>query len=213
MPQFYPIFLNLTGKNCLVIGGGQVAARKVQSLLDCGAQVEVISPALTDSLQTMQTHGAFIWTKREFLPGDEKGRFLLFAATGDRALNRQVAELCWKEPCFFNAVDDPEACDFYVPAVIRQGSVAAAVSTTGASPLFAAFLRDEMTGIISEEAGKMAAILESTRERTRKAKVPYATKKKMYQEILAMNWRELLQEGKEEEVRENVEQCISSWLG
>ena len=214
MVKLYPLFLNIEQKNCLVVGGGSVACRKVKNLLECGASVEVITMEAQEELikLSQEPHSPVKMTLRPFQAGDEKGRFLVFAATGDSALNCEIAALCRRENTWLNAVDDPENCDFYVPALLRRGEVTAAVSTSGNSPILAAHLRDQIARILPEEVGTLAQILGEVREKVAASALTYAQKKEFYRSLLAQDFIQCLEEGKEEEVRERVNQCISSWL-
>lgn len=213
MPSLYPVFLQMEGKNCLVVGGGSVGLRKVQALLECGAWVEVVSPQVCSQLEDLAQAGRIRLTLRPFQDGDERGRFLVFAATGDTELNQHIAQLCHAVQGWLNAVDDAAHCDFYVPALLRRGDVTVAVSTAGSSPLLAGKLRDEIAAVCGEEWGALAQILGEVRERVTTSGLDYAGKKALYASLLQQDFLELLRQGKEEEVRERVDLCISSWLG
>jgi len=212
MTLLYPIFLNIERKNCLIVGGGSVALRKVKSLLSCGATVEVISPVVREEIRQFAEENRILLKIRGFEDGDEEGRFLIFAATGDRKLNQHIAELCREKTVWLNAVDDPENCDFYVPAILRRGDVCAAVSTSGDSPLLAAHLRDKVADVLPEEIGELAGILGAIRPQVTASAKSHKEKKALYEALLQEELLELLQEGKKDEVRERIEQCISSFV-
>ncbi len=212
MPPLYPLFLNVEQKNCLIVGGGNVAYRKANTLLECGAQIEVISPQAVAPLRELAAEKKIRLTLRAFEDGDEKNRCLVFAATGDSNLNRHIFSLCRRGNIWLNAVDDPENCDFYVPALLRRGNVAAAVCTSGQSPLLAAHLRDQIEKIFPEEIGTLAQILGEIREKVSTSTLQPDEKKALYTALLQKDFLSALQQGREDEVRENVKQCISSWL-
>jgi precorrin-2 dehydrogenase/sirohydrochlorin ferrochelatase len=117
------LFLSLENKRCLVVGGGQVAERKVDNLLGYSAHIEVISPDASQHLQQLAHEERIVWVKRTFIPDDLPGAFLVFAATDNLEVNRQVAELCHQQALLVNAVDDPEYCDYYIPSTIRRNSL------------------------------------------------------------------------------------------
>lgn len=139
--QYYPVFLDLNTHPCLVIGGGLVAERKVESLLQARGQVTVISPALTPRLQSWAADHAITVHERLYRPGDLSGFALVFAATDDEELHRQVAAEARAAGVFLNVVDRPALCSFIVPAVISQGDLTLAISTGGASPALAKKIR------------------------------------------------------------------------
>lgn len=166
MFPLYPLFLDLTGRPCLLVGGGAVAERKVRGLLDAGARVTVVAPDLTAVLRGLAEGGSLTWIGRPFEPSDLEGMDLAFVATSDPAVNRTAAREARGRHVRVNVADDPAACDFQVPAVIRRGPVALAVSTAGSSPALAAWLRDRLGEAIPERLGDLAGLLADLRERT-----------------------------------------------
>ncbi len=151
--------IDISGVKCLVVGGGAVAGRKVEGLLKCGAAVTVVSPRATADIQALSHQGRLDWEARPFRPEDAVGVFLLFAATDDRAANQRAVEAGKRAGALVNAADDPEGSDFHVPAVIRKGPVTAALSTEGASPALAAFLRDRVAAALPDGADGAAKLL------------------------------------------------------
>jgi precorrin-2 dehydrogenase/sirohydrochlorin ferrochelatase len=141
---YLPIFLDLHEKRCLVVGGGAVAERKVASMLEADAAVIVVSPALSEMLQTLAVQGRIVHKAREYSAMDLNGVALVFAATDDPALQRKVAADAAERSIPVNVADMPELCSFITPAVIRRGRLQLAVSTGGASPALAARIRREL---------------------------------------------------------------------
>ncbi|MBI3303473.1 MAG: bifunctional precorrin-2 dehydrogenase/sirohydrochlorin ferrochelatase [Deltaproteobacteria bacterium] len=139
--QYYPIFLNLSVHSCLVIGGGMVAERKVESLLQAHGQVTVVSPTLTPRLRSWAADQAITVHERFYHPGDLKGFTLVFAATDDEVLHQQIAAEAREAGVFLNVVDRPALCSFIVPAIVSQGDLTLAISTGGASPALAKKIR------------------------------------------------------------------------
>jgi precorrin-2 dehydrogenase/sirohydrochlorin ferrochelatase len=139
--HYFPIFLDLKAHSCLVIGGGAVAERKVETLLKAHGHVTVISPTLTAHLRAWAAEGKLTLHERPYRSGDLQGFSLVFAATDDEALHEQVAAEARKIGAFLNVVDRPTLCSFIVPAVVSQGDLTLAISTGGASPALAKKIR------------------------------------------------------------------------
>ncbi|MEK4881753.1 MULTISPECIES: precorrin-2 dehydrogenase/sirohydrochlorin ferrochelatase family protein [Paenibacillus] len=142
MTRYLPIMLDCEGQPCVVIGGGVVAERKVSGLLEAGAAVKVISPSLTDSLDSLAEKGLLIWMDRTYAPGDLRGAFLVYAATNDRAVNEEVAQESRRLGIHVNVASHAEAGNFITPGVVRRGRLTVAVSTSGAGPLAATKIKN-----------------------------------------------------------------------
>lgn len=169
MRKFYPMMVDLTGKRCLVVGGGAVAERKVTLLLECGAGVEVVSPRATSRLAALASAGRIRLRRRPVRASDLPGAFLVVVATDDRQVNREVAEQVESAGCLVNVADDPAACSFLVPSVIRRGDLTIAISTGGGSPTLAKKLRQRLEQTIGPEYEAFLAALRLLRERVREA--------------------------------------------
>ncbi len=168
---YYPIVL--TGPiAAVVIGGGQIAERKVQGLLQGGAEITVISPSLSPALQRLAQDGSVRAVLRNYLPGDLAGAHLVIAATDDPAVNAAIAEEARQRGCLINVVDDPQRCTFHVPAVIRRGEIVISISTTGTSPALARYLRRHLDVLIGPEYGQLAEILAELRPQWRRREHP-----------------------------------------
>ncbi|MBI5212624.1 MAG: bifunctional precorrin-2 dehydrogenase/sirohydrochlorin ferrochelatase [Nitrospirae bacterium] len=161
MVNYYPAFINLFGKRCVVVGGGKVAERKVMSLLRCGAHVKIISPALTDALERQKERGKVVHIKRTYRTGDLGGVFLVIAATGNERVNTKVSN---DAPCLVNVVDVPETANFIVPSVVKRGPMTIAVSTSGASPAMAKRIRKELELIYNKDFGRYLNFLKQLRK-------------------------------------------------
>jgi len=144
MPSYYPIYLNLERRCCVVVGGGTTAERKVQGLLECGALVTVVSPDLTIVLRDLAGRGLLDWKAREYQAGDLEGAFLAVAATDNSRVHEEVAQEAEQRGVPLNVIDAPALCTFITPAVVRRGEVTFAVSTGGHSPALARRLREEL---------------------------------------------------------------------
>ncbi|HUY86935.1 MAG TPA: bifunctional precorrin-2 dehydrogenase/sirohydrochlorin ferrochelatase [Acidimicrobiales bacterium] len=151
----------LAGKSCLVVGGGPVAARKIRSLVHCGALVTVVAPQISADIEKME--GIRI-ELRSYDPGEARNYRLVFAATSQRELNHLIYQDAESAGIFANTADDPQACSFMLPSVIRQDPVTVAVSTSGASPALAVWLRNILAGFVGQEHAAMAELLSQARQ-------------------------------------------------
>lgn len=140
----FPMFLKLERRSCLVVGAGTIGEPKIQSLLVAGANVRVIAPQAHRAVMDWARAGLIVWQPRAFLPSDLGGVFLVIAATASAELNRLIFNEARRRNILCNAVDDPENCDFYFPAVVRRGQLQIAISTGGQSPALAQRLRREL---------------------------------------------------------------------
>jgi len=147
----YPIFLKLTGKKCIVVGGGSVAANKVSKLLESKADVAVISPVLTRDLEERAEKKSIDVLRREFRRGDLEGAFLVIGATDSEETNRIIADEARGMGVFCNVVDNPALCDFYVPSVHQAGDLKIAISTNGKSPALARKIKEELSQLYGRE--------------------------------------------------------------
>jgi precorrin-2 dehydrogenase/sirohydrochlorin ferrochelatase len=164
---YYPVFIELAGRRCLVIGGGREAQRKVEGLLAAGGEVTVIAPALTEDLRARLAAGEIAWLEREYRDGDLAGYEICMVATDDGAVNARVAAEGKRQRVWVNAADDTKHCDFILPAVIRRGAITVAASTGGASPALARRLREELEAYLTEEMPALAELLREVRAELR----------------------------------------------
>lgn len=151
MPRYYPVMLDVKGRKCVVVGGGEVAARKVETLLGCGALVTVLAPALAPELADMTERRAVQYVKREYSKEFIDGASLVVAATDDEKTNRAVYDDAVSAGIQVNVVDVPELCTFIVPSIVERGDLLIAVSTSGKSPAMAKRIRKELEKIFGDE--------------------------------------------------------------
>ena len=163
--KYFPAFLNLQGKLCVVVGGGRVAERKVRSLLKAGALVKVIGPVLTKSLFRLKVNKKIIHRPRSFASGDLRGAFLSIAATDDRATNERIFRQSLKLKIPVNIVDDPAHSSFIVPSLVEQGELLLAISTSGQSPALAKVLRQKLQKEIGPEYSFLLKLLGAVRKK------------------------------------------------
>ncbi|MBI4180718.1 MAG: bifunctional precorrin-2 dehydrogenase/sirohydrochlorin ferrochelatase [Chloroflexi bacterium] len=163
LPIYYPLFLNIRGRRCVVVGGGQVARRKVMTLLEHGAKVEVISPNLCSELGQLAESGEIDALMREYRDGDLQGTLITIAATDDRNTNLAVAKEARAKAILVNVVDDAESSDFIAPSYIRRGDVTIAISTSGRSPALARKIRTRLERDFGDEYAALAWLLSEVR--------------------------------------------------
>lgn len=211
MAKLFPIYLNMNEKPCLIIGGGKVARRKIEDLLDYGLIIKVVSPQVEEKIATWAGEGIISLQQRPFQEDDLDGAYIVFTATDNNELNHRVARLCRQRSILVNAVDDPPNCDFYVPSIIRRNSLALAISTGGKSPMLARKLRQDLEEIIGDEYGEFVDILGEAREEIKNTIPDIEKRKKIFEAMVYSDILDLIKTGEREKVRERIEQCISSW--
>lgn len=183
LTEYYPVFLKLKDKLCVVIGGGKVAERKVLSLLEAGAKVKVISPDLTPKLKSLYEKGNFFWEERPYKRGDLTGAFLVVAATNDPLVQEEVFKEAEDKNIPCNIVDRPEYCTFIVPSTIRRGDLVIAISTSGVSPAVARRLREILETVYGKEYTLYLKLMRKLREKILKTDIPPKEKEEKLQKF------------------------------
>jgi siroheme synthase-like protein len=173
--------LDLRGRDCLVVGGGRVATEKVQGLLACGAEVTVVAPEIDDDLRA----SAALHVERPFRRSDVVGRFLVIAATSDRAVNASVSAGAGERSTPCNVADDPELCSFILPAIVRRDPIVVGVSTGGASPALAQRIRDDVDDLLGPRHAELARTLQELRPWAKRALPSYEERRDYFQRLVA----------------------------
>ncbi len=195
-PPYYPLFLDLQDKNVLVVGGGQVAERKVKALLDCRAQVRLISPKITTGLKRMVRQGRLHWQPRPFRGGDLRGAFMVFAATDDPEVNHLIAAQAGKSHKLVNVANLPGESNFLVPAVVRRRGLLIAVSTSGQSPALAKWIRRKLERDLGKELSCFLELLGRVRQ-VLMVRVPtQAQRQRILNRLVRSNILDLLRSGR-----------------
>jgi uroporphyrin-III C-methyltransferase/precorrin-2 dehydrogenase/sirohydrochlorin ferrochelatase len=207
--DFFPIFLDLQNRDCLVVGGGKVAARKVALLLRAGASVQVVSPQLGDELARLAEEKRIDYAPRGFAEADVEGKVLVIAATGDEAVNRRVSELARARNIPVNVVDQPQLCSFIVPSVIDRSPVQVAVSTGGSSPVLARLLRARLESYVPAAYGRLARLVESFRQRVQQRFSRVEQRRQFWENALQGEVAELLFAGRDELARQQLEEALA----
>lgn len=196
---YYPIFLAMTARPCVVIGGAAVAERKVEALIEAGASVTVIAPALTARLEELVTAGRVRHVRREYRPGDLAGSELAFVATDDGEVNAAVAREGQERGVWVNAADDTAHCDFILPSVLRRGELVVAVATGGTSPALSRAIREELEAYFTEDYAVLAGVVAEVRRELRQSgRVPDA---ETWRRALDGDLRRLIEEGRRDEAK------------
>lgn len=204
LPKRYLISLDLSDKECLVVGGGSVAERKVRSLLECGARVRLVSPEISPGLESLAGEGRISCRNGYYQASDLEGVFLVIGATDREEVNRQVADDCAARNLVVNIVDDPGKGNFYVPAVVRRGSLTIAVSTDGKSPLLARRLREELEETYGAQYEEFLEMLGGLREDVIKSVPDDEKKREILESLVDDVVLGLLKEGRMDQVKERV---------
>ncbi len=177
---YFPMFIELKNKSCLVVGGGRVALRKVAVLRDFGARVTVEAPAISSEIWGME---GVVCREKYFEKGDLDGQELVVAATDDQEQNHRVSQACREKRIPVNAADQKEDCSFIFPAYLKEGEVVAAFSSGGQSPVIAQYLKEQMRPMMPSLLGELAEVLGDIREELRNTG-PESMRKSIYQEML-----------------------------
>ncbi|HEX2128841.1 MAG TPA: bifunctional precorrin-2 dehydrogenase/sirohydrochlorin ferrochelatase [Solirubrobacterales bacterium] len=208
----YIACLRLGGRNCLVVGGGDIGLEKVEGLLACGADVHLIAPDAVPELEEYAREGSITWERRAFRDEDLDGRFLAIAATNDTDVNISVYDGAERRAMLVNVVDVPPLCNFILPAILRTGPLAIAISTAGASPALAKRIKREIAESFGDAYADLAILLNEARGWAKATLPTYGDRKEFFEGIVNGDPDpiELLQQGRADEVRALIEAAKQS---
>jgi uroporphyrin-III C-methyltransferase/precorrin-2 dehydrogenase/sirohydrochlorin ferrochelatase len=206
--RYLPIFMKLAGRPALVVGGGSVAARKVDLLRRADAAITVIAPDLCDELAKLSQDGAIRFLQREFQDEDVNDVSLVIAATDDRSVNQKVYDLAQKRHIPVNVVDSPDQCSFIVPSIIDRSPVQIAVSTGGTSPVLARLLRAKLESFVPAAYGHLATLVDEYRQRVKDRFDNPEQRRYFWEAVLQGRVAELLFAGRADEARGALEEAI-----
>ena len=203
---FYIACLRLTGRRCLVVGGGEVGLEKVEGLLACDGDVTLVAPDAIPELEELAAEGSISWDRREYRPEDLEGTFIVIAATSDTDVNIRVFEDAERRAMLVNVVDVPPLCNFILPAILRSGPLAIAISTAGASPALAKRIRNEIAEEYGEPYARLAVLLNEVRGWAKGVLPTYQDRKVFFESIVngEPDPIELLRRGDETAVRDLI---------
>ena len=202
MAEYYPVFLDLKDKHCVIVGGGKIGEHKIRPLLDCGARITVISPEVTEGIQQAADSGDVTLILRKYEEGDLKDCTLAIAATNLRSVNKVIAAEAEQERVVLNVVDDAELCNFIAPAIVKKGAVTVALSTGGASPALARKLREGLENSEALEYAELAGVLSTARKELRQRGITVDPDR--WQECITGDLIDMVKAGRDEEAVEKV---------
>ncbi len=210
---FYIACLRLKGRSCLVVGGGEVGLDKTEGILACGGDAVLIAPEACAELEELAAEGSIEWHRREYAgPGDLEGRFLAIAATDDSEVNIKVYEDAEDRAMLVNVADVPPLCNFILPAIVRSGPLAIAISTAGASPALAKRMKREIGELYGEDFARLAVILNQVRGWAKGTLPTYHDRRDFFEGIVngEPDPIELLRSDREGELLELIESAKAS---
>jgi siroheme synthase-like protein len=181
---FYIACLKLTGRRCLVVGGGDIGLEKVEGLLACDAKVVLVAPDAIEPLAALAAEGSIEWERREYRGEDLERTFIAIAATNDTDVNIRVYEDAERRAMLVNIVDVPPLCNFILPAIVRTGPLAIAISTAGASPALAKRMKAEVSELFGEEYARLAIMLNDARGWAKGTLPTYQDRKAFFESIV-----------------------------
>ena len=201
---YYPMFADLHGRPCAVIGGGMIAQRKVATLLEHGAQITVVSPQLTRRLAAYARQGRIRYIARQFRPSDLRGAWLVYAATDNQRINQLVSRTAQRLRIFANVVDQKPLCSFIAPAIVKRGPLTVAISTGGISPSLAKKLKRELETQLGDHYGSMLRLLAGLRGIAKRKLPSYNDRKRYFDELVRGRVFDLTRTGRSSAARKEA---------
>ncbi|NOY70431.1 MAG: bifunctional precorrin-2 dehydrogenase/sirohydrochlorin ferrochelatase [Deltaproteobacteria bacterium] len=193
--KYYPIMLDIREKDCLVVGGGNVALRKVAGLAACGARVTVVSDSFLSEFAELEGNDNIFQICRPYVESDLNGRFMVIGATDNENLNREIAKSAGEKRVLCNIADLPDACDFILPSIVCRGDLIVSVSTSGASPAFAKKLRKDIENICGEEYGIFLRLMRRIRKKALASEHAPEEHKGQFETLIKSGLPEMIQQG------------------
>ncbi len=210
--RYYPILVDLEGKTALVVGGGGVAERKVETLMDCGASIRVVSKTLTPKLKEWVSSARIEHGGDAFSTGNLEGVFLVIAATDDQALNHEISYKARERGLLINAVDQPSDCNFIVPSIVKRGDLLISISTSGQSPAMAKKLRKDLEGQFGEEYEVFLRLMGRLRKRILTMGMTQKENSRIFERIVHSDILKALSRGDTESAESTLRQILPGSL-
>ena len=198
--KYYPVHLDINNRNCLVVGGGSVGTRKVRTLLDCGAQVMVISLTVSQQLRELAASGDIILAERSYQSEDLNAVFLVIGATDDEKLNQQISSDADRFNTLCNIADRPEVCNFILPSIVQRDDLVITISTSGKSPALAKKLRQALENQFGEEYGTLLQLMGAIRQKLLQQTHEPEVHKPLFEQLINSDLMVMIQKGKTEEM-------------
>ncbi|MBI5285967.1 MAG: bifunctional precorrin-2 dehydrogenase/sirohydrochlorin ferrochelatase [Deltaproteobacteria bacterium] len=208
--RYYPIFLDIKDKPCVVIGGGKVAERKVLSLLDAGARVVVISPRVTPTLKRLVSKKEITHCPKAYESGDLKGFTLAYSATDSKTVSQRVYEEAKREGILLNVVDAPGLCSFIVPSLVERGDLLIAISTSGKSPAMAKRLRKKLELEFGDEYQVFLRLMGVVRDKLLKKARESAKNKRVFEKLVDSPLLSWIRGGKKRDINRLLKKTLGS---
>ena len=207
--RYYPIYLNLTDKRSIIVGGGTIAEGKVTSLLEADAQVVIIAPEVTPAIRELAESEKITWEQRAYRDGDLEGAAIAISATDDPEVNHQVWDEAHRRGILINVVDDVPYCNFIAPAIVRRGDITIAISTNGKMPALAAHMRREMDKSFGDEYLQLLEMTSPMRVELGTKHLPYTTRQKLWRKLFEeTELIDLIRQGDEEAARKLAREVL-----
>ncbi len=210
--KYYPVCLDIRNRDCLVVGGGGVASRKVKTLLECGANVTVVSPAFSPEMEGMDNENLQL-NRRPYAPSDVKGRFLVIGATDDEAENRKISRDAEDNNILCNIADLPDACNFILPSIVKRGDLLLAISTCGNSPAFAKHLRKTLEKEFGEEYTEFLRLMGGVRKKLLETRHAPEEHKPLFEALINQGLLAMVKEKKTTEINRLLYDTVGDILG
>lgn len=198
--QYYPVHLDIKNRNCLIVGGGAVGTRKVNTLLECGAHVTVVSPDPTSQLTRLASEASITLKRRAYRSDDLSGMFLVIGATDDETLNLQISKDAERAHILCNIVDRPEVCNFILPSIVRRGDLVITISTSGKSPALAKNLRQKLETQFGREYADFLLLMGAIRQKLLSQSHEPEAHKALFNQLIDSDLIQLMQAGKTAEI-------------
>lgn len=196
---YYPIYLDIEERNVLIIGGGNVCARKAETMLKYGGRVTIVSPEFTDEIEQWARDGALVIRRKEYAEPDLEGASIVIASTDDPCINARIARDCRRRRVPVNVVDVTHLCEFIVPAIVEQGSIQIAVSTGGKSPALARTLKEDLQKLVGPEYDEVNRVMGSLRAAAKKTLPTDTDRKRFFDGIIAEGIVSMIREGRRQD--------------
>jgi siroheme synthase-like protein len=208
MNTYYPVYLEIRNQPCIVLGGGKIAEGKVEGLLAVEAQVKIISPELTPPLQSLADENKISYISRAYQAGDLTGAFMVICATDQPEINHQVWQEASANHQLVNVVDDTPRCNFIAPSILRNGDLTIAISTSGKAPALAVRLKERLQRELGNEYARFLELAGHLREPLARHTPDFATRKKLWYEIVDSGILDVLAQGNEERAIEIISEKV-----
>lgn len=206
--RYYPVFLDIQNRRCLVVGGGAVGTRKVRTLMQCGARVTVVSPEVTAELAELAIDRDVTLRRRRYQSSDLEGMFLVIGATDDEVLNRRIQADAHGRNMLCNIADRPKACNFILPAIVHRDDLVIAVSTSGKSPAMAKKIRKELELQFGVEYGELLRLMGAIREKLLSEAHEPEAHKPLFEKLLQSGLLEMMTRRNTEGINSLLEEVL-----